>query len=121
MGMWSWLWKAPIESVLIPLWTLAGIMVKWASRPSSRRVLISVWYLALWLEMHWWFYAMAECEAKNCMSLVFSTVGIIIEVARWGLERRMSGLSARLLLPKVAYLTVLASTVQWNNIHSWCL
>ena len=35
-------------------------------------------------------------KLMNCMSLVFSTVGIISEVARWGLERRMSGLSALL-------------------------
>ena len=34
----------------------------------------------------------------NCMSLVFSTIGIVIEVARWDLERRMSGLSALLSL-----------------------
>lgn len=64
-GMWSWLRKAPIESVLIPLWTLAGIMVKWASRSSSLRVSISVWYSALWLVMHWWVYAVAECESNE--------------------------------------------------------
>ena len=32
----------------------------------------------------------------SCMSLVLSTIGIVIEVARWGVERRMSGLSALL-------------------------
>lgn len=70
-------------------------MVKWANRPSSLRVSISVWYSALWLVMHWWVYAVAECDS-NELSLLFSTTGIVIEVARWGLERRMSGLSALL-------------------------